>query len=164
MANGPILVLKIGPFSFGRDDWIRTSDPLTPSQVRYQAAPHPEIRLRLAESDQPPREFRSRRSPKGEGGPLVLPPNRLCPDSQSFGRGYGESAEALAKAEGGRYKSLLLRRGLRALLHRDLRRPKVEEAARLGDVGRRRLLREQDSDLFQAALHQHDPLARVAAQ
>ena len=26
----------------GRDDWIRTSDPLTPSQVRYQAAPHPE--------------------------------------------------------------------------------------------------------------------------
>jgi hypothetical protein len=29
----------------GRDDWIRTSDPLTPSQVRYQAAPHPEIFL-----------------------------------------------------------------------------------------------------------------------
>ena len=27
----------------GRDDWIRTSDPLTPSQVRYQAAPHPDI-------------------------------------------------------------------------------------------------------------------------
>ena len=27
----------------GRDDWIRTSDPLTPSQVRYQAAPHPEV-------------------------------------------------------------------------------------------------------------------------
>ena len=26
----------------GRDDWIRTSDPLTPSQVRYQAALHPE--------------------------------------------------------------------------------------------------------------------------
>ena len=26
----------------GRDDWIRTSDPLTPSQVRYQAAPRPE--------------------------------------------------------------------------------------------------------------------------
>ena len=26
----------------GRDDWIRTSDPLTPSQVRYQAAPHPD--------------------------------------------------------------------------------------------------------------------------
>src|SRR5687767_3877949 len=30
----------------GRDDWIRTSDPLTPSQVRYQAAPHPEILAR----------------------------------------------------------------------------------------------------------------------
>src|SRR5688500_18830346 len=29
--------------NFGRDDWIRTSDPLTPSQVRYQAAPHPEL-------------------------------------------------------------------------------------------------------------------------
>ena len=29
--------------NIGRDDWIRTSDPLTPSQVRYQAALHPEI-------------------------------------------------------------------------------------------------------------------------
>ena len=29
------------PGENGRDDWIRTSDPLTPSQVRYQAAPHP---------------------------------------------------------------------------------------------------------------------------
>ncbi len=28
-------------FKIGRDDWIRTSDPLTPSQVRYQTAPHP---------------------------------------------------------------------------------------------------------------------------
>ncbi len=28
--------------SDGRDDWIRTSDPLTPSQVRYQAAPRPD--------------------------------------------------------------------------------------------------------------------------
>ena len=27
----------------GRDDRIRTCDPLTPSQVRYQAAPHPEF-------------------------------------------------------------------------------------------------------------------------
>ena len=32
------------PLMFGRDDWIRTSDPLTPSQVRYQAAPHPDFR------------------------------------------------------------------------------------------------------------------------
>ncbi len=31
-------------FEIGRDDWIRTSDPLTPSQVRYQAAPHPDSR------------------------------------------------------------------------------------------------------------------------
>ena len=27
--------------SSGRVDWIRTSDPLTPSQVRYQTAPPP---------------------------------------------------------------------------------------------------------------------------
>ena len=26
----------------GRDGGIRTHDPLTPSQVRYQAAPHPD--------------------------------------------------------------------------------------------------------------------------
>lgn len=26
----------------GRDDWIRTSDPLTPSQVRYRAALRPD--------------------------------------------------------------------------------------------------------------------------
>jgi dTDP-glucose pyrophosphorylase len=36
----------------------------------------------------------------------VFPPNRLRPDSPSFGRGYGESAEALAKAEGGSYLSM----------------------------------------------------------
>ena len=29
---------------YGRDDWIRTSDPLTPSQVRYQTAPHPDAK------------------------------------------------------------------------------------------------------------------------
>src|SRR5688572_1237894 len=29
----------------GRDDWIRTSDPLTPSQVRSQAAPHSDAQL-----------------------------------------------------------------------------------------------------------------------
>jgi hypothetical protein len=29
----------------------------------------------------------------------VVPPNRLRPDSLSFGRGYGESAVALAQAE-----------------------------------------------------------------
>src|SRR5262245_1942518 len=30
----------------GRDDRIRTCDPLTPSQVRYQAALHPDQRVR----------------------------------------------------------------------------------------------------------------------
>ena len=34
--------LSIEPINIGRDDWIRTSDPLTPSQVRYQTAPHPD--------------------------------------------------------------------------------------------------------------------------
>jgi hypothetical protein len=29
------------PAELGRDDRIRTCDPLTPSQVRYQAAPRP---------------------------------------------------------------------------------------------------------------------------
>ncbi len=29
----------------GRVDWIRTSDPLTPSQVRYQTAPPPVVLL-----------------------------------------------------------------------------------------------------------------------
>ena len=33
------------PGLIGRDDWIRTSDPLTPSQVRYQTAPHPDATL-----------------------------------------------------------------------------------------------------------------------
>src|SRR6185436_2843756 len=31
----------------GRDDWIRTSDPLTPSQVRYQAALRPDVEFSL---------------------------------------------------------------------------------------------------------------------
>jgi hypothetical protein len=29
--------------NFSRDDWIRTSDPLHPMQVRYRAALRPEI-------------------------------------------------------------------------------------------------------------------------
>ena len=40
-----IMILEtthLPPVTSGRDDWIRTSDPLTPSQVRYQAALHPE--------------------------------------------------------------------------------------------------------------------------
>ena len=39
--NGPIQETQNRPVNIGRDDWIRTSDPLTPSQVRYQAALHP---------------------------------------------------------------------------------------------------------------------------
>ena len=40
--------LSYNPMKSGRDDWIRTSDPLTPSQVRYQTAPHPDTRMFLA--------------------------------------------------------------------------------------------------------------------
>ena len=29
-------------FFIGRDDWIRTSDPLHPMQMRYQTALHPD--------------------------------------------------------------------------------------------------------------------------
>ena len=36
----------------GRDDWIRTSDPLLPKQMRYQAAPRPD-RERIAEKPLP---------------------------------------------------------------------------------------------------------------
>jgi hypothetical protein len=35
-------LFQADPFAFnGRDDWIRTSGPLLPKQVRYQAALHP---------------------------------------------------------------------------------------------------------------------------
>src|SRR6476660_9886528 len=39
--------------NFGRGDWIRTSDPLRPRQVRYQAALRPDMtmKLRWADSD-----------------------------------------------------------------------------------------------------------------
>ena len=34
--------LGIDPKNIGRGDWIRTSDPLRPRQVRYQAALRPD--------------------------------------------------------------------------------------------------------------------------
>ncbi len=37
MGAGPLM-----PINIGRDGGIRTRGPLTPSQVRYQAALHPE--------------------------------------------------------------------------------------------------------------------------
>ena len=36
------------PGNGGRGDWTRTSDPLHPMQVRYQTAPHPDRRIRVA--------------------------------------------------------------------------------------------------------------------
>jgi hypothetical protein len=38
------LSLEISQRKSGRGDWIRTSDPLRPRQVRYQAALRPDIR------------------------------------------------------------------------------------------------------------------------
>ena len=34
--------LRVAPLKTGRGDWIRTSDPLRPRQVRYQAALRPD--------------------------------------------------------------------------------------------------------------------------
>ena len=98
----------------GRDDWIRTSDPLTPSQVRYQAAPHPEILYgRQNQTDH----------------------------SKNFG--LAEAQRAKADRSSSVLLFLLLRglrglrvlRDLRRLLRRTRRRGHVEQAARLGNVG-----------------------------
>jgi hypothetical protein len=40
----PSTTLRIAPLETGRGDWIRTSDPLRPRQVRYQAALRPDLR------------------------------------------------------------------------------------------------------------------------
>ena len=37
------LCVQNGPTVSGRGDWIRTSDPLRPRQVRYQAALRPDL-------------------------------------------------------------------------------------------------------------------------
>jgi|688.fasta_scaffold29645_7 hypothetical protein len=34
-----------------RDDWIRTSGPFVPNEVRYQAAPHPAIKMAILSND-----------------------------------------------------------------------------------------------------------------
>jgi hypothetical protein len=33
--------------NINRDDWIRTSGPFVPNEVRYQAAPHPASKITL---------------------------------------------------------------------------------------------------------------------
>ena len=53
---------RLSPMCIGRDDWIRTSDPLTPSQVRYQAAPHPDSNDHKATALRPRLTAPSRRS------------------------------------------------------------------------------------------------------
>ena len=47
-GNKKARLRRAGLEASGRDDWIRTSDPLTPSQVRYQTAPRPEAMLWLS--------------------------------------------------------------------------------------------------------------------
>ena len=46
------LCLRNGPGENGRGDWIRTSDPLRPRQVRYQAALRPDIFRGKRETDE----------------------------------------------------------------------------------------------------------------
>ena len=75
---------RIRPQTSGRDDWIRTSDPLTPSQVRYQAAPHPDAGPDGPESILPRRSgyFDSTGccpSSVGLGAWSVHGPSSICP-------------------------------------------------------------------------------------
>ena len=44
-SSGSVTPLLPAALETGRDDWIRTSDPLNPIQVRYQAALHPDDQL-----------------------------------------------------------------------------------------------------------------------
>ena len=43
--HGAVCGTPLEPVKSGRGDWIRTSDPLRPRQVRYQAALRPDILL-----------------------------------------------------------------------------------------------------------------------
>ena len=49
-SNGPHCCGPLRADLIGRDGGIRTHDPLTPSQVRYQAALHPETDLEIWKS------------------------------------------------------------------------------------------------------------------
>ncbi len=44
-CNLPLVINKLLLNNYYRDDWIRTSDPFVPNEVRYQAALHPGIVL-----------------------------------------------------------------------------------------------------------------------
>jgi hypothetical protein len=46
-TNGRLGAGRFTAIKVGRDAEIRTRDPLTPSQVRYQAALHPEVTTEL---------------------------------------------------------------------------------------------------------------------
>ncbi len=38
-------------YNLNRDDWIRTSGPFVPNEVRYQAAPHPATKMAICDQD-----------------------------------------------------------------------------------------------------------------
>ena len=44
---GRLLLYQLNYRRDGRGDWIRTSDPLLPKQMRYQTAPHPGAALKV---------------------------------------------------------------------------------------------------------------------
>ena len=62
----------------GRDDWIRTSDPHTPSVMRYQAAlrPDPVEAAPIGMPEKPGKHLRARASVRGETPPIATP--NLC--------------------------------------------------------------------------------------
>src|SRR5437773_731742 len=53
--------------NFGRGDWIRTSDPLRPRQVRYQAALRPDMNRLDSTAFSPPVQAMSQTSPRSAG-------------------------------------------------------------------------------------------------
>ena len=44
-------------FEVNRDDWIRTSDPFVPNEVRYQAALHPDAKNALLSYHDPSAQY-----------------------------------------------------------------------------------------------------------
>ena len=73
-----------------RGDWIRTSDPLTPSQVRYQAALRPATLLRIFLPDSPRKRYPvDMHNPPHPGGIV----RRLC--IRPLGLTVAEAAKGL---------------------------------------------------------------------
>ena len=102
-------LVAVRPAKIGRDDRIRTCDPLTPSQVRYQAALHPDAIQLLANRSGASREGWLRSPTLG---------GRLLP-CRSRGLSYRATLDGLAS-----------RCGRAALRHAALRHAAFRHAAR----------------------------------